>query len=88
MSRHAAKARERVAEAQPLPPLDTAAVGRARKVWLLAIHGQSEGERSAGQGRMVELAARYGMTMDAFMAACGITKPRIRVKAPGRPLAL
>lgn len=71
------------------PPVtlpDDAAKARAVRVWRLAVEGASEGERSAGRARAMEMAARAGMNLRAFLIRCGVPKPRVRVKAASRPL--
>jgi hypothetical protein len=67
-------------------PLHIAAMTRAGRIWRLYTNpAASAGEKAAALEYFVELAARCGMTPVAFGEACGLTKPRVRVKAGSRP---
>lgn len=60
---------------------DAATKLRAKKVWQLCEAARTEGEVRAGKAWIKGAAAWHQMTPHDFVAACGLSKPRVRVKA-------
>ncbi len=69
------------------PLLSVATCTRARKVWGLLVHQQAQvGEVSVARAWLEEMAAQHDVALAAFVQACGLRKPRLRVKAGRGPL--
>lgn len=52
--------------------VDMLTKSRARKVWGLYTKGGTEGEKAAAKSRLEEMAGKFKMDFDAFVAACGL----------------
>jgi len=52
--------------------VDAATKTRARKVHALYTKGATDGEKAAAKARLEEMAAKFGLDLEAFIAACGL----------------
>jgi hypothetical protein len=59
-------------EAKQAPGVDAATKARARKIYALATKGATEGERGAAMHKLADIATKLGLTLEAFLEACGL----------------
>lgn len=59
-------------EAKQAPGVDSATKARARKIHALATKGATEGERGAAMHKLADIATKLGLTLEAFLEACGL----------------